>query len=183
MRTWRRWRIDRNTAGGWRKPSPRSPDLGKPVDCTRPGACDRRGARAHSAEPSCSASASATNPLEKELDQITAIAQRALGRLESSHPTAALNARSTRRRLLAASATNRGSDEHVEPAQRATILGLHAQAWANARSRLLGLAPQVRQVQRPLQAVPRIERARRRPLPPADPRTIAGVQGQSRASP
>lgn len=129
--------------------------------------------------------------LEKELDQIAAIAQRALRRLESSPPNhAALERKIERAAGLLAALADRIEERaknHVEPSatrddSRAACTG---DRQARDRAPAEGLAPK-----RPPGAEGQLQRrAEDRAgreggaLPPADPRVIAGVQGQSRASP
>jgi len=129
--------------------------------------------------------------LEKELDQIAAIAQRALGRLESAPQNrAALRRKIERAAGLLAALGERIEEQatnHVEPSatrhDTPTACGRDPQARDRAPAE--GLAPK-----RPPGAEGRLQRrAEDRAgreggaVPPADPRVIAGVQGQSRASP
>jgi len=129
--------------------------------------------------------------LEKDLDQIAAIAQRALGRLESAPPNReALRRKIERAAALLAALGERIEEQatnHVEPSatrhDTPTACGKDPQARDRAAAE--GLAPK-----RPPGAEGRLQRRAEdragregRAVPAADPRVIAAVQGQSRASP
>lgn len=129
--------------------------------------------------------------LEKELDQIAAIAQRALGRLEPAPPNrAALERKIERAAALLAALAGRIEERetnHVEPSatRRDTPTACGTDPQARDRAAVEGLAPK-----RPPGAAGQLQRrAEDRAgreggaVPATDPRVAAGVQGQSRASP
>lgn len=128
---------------------------------------------------------------EKELDQIAAIAQRALGRLESGPEHRSGARRKIERAIELLTELQQRIEEretnHVEPSATRgdppTACGEDRQARDRAPAE--GLAPK-----RPPGAEDQLQRRAEdragregRALPPADSRVIAGVQGQSRASP
>jgi ParB family chromosome partitioning protein len=131
------------------------------------------------------------SPLEKELNQITAIAQRALERLESPPPNrAAVRRKIERATALLAELQQRIEEpetNHVEPS--ATGDDSRTAGPGNPETRDRAAAESL-----PPQRPPSVEgqlqrraedRAGREshPLPPADPRVAALAQRQSRASP
>jgi ParB family chromosome partitioning protein len=131
------------------------------------------------------------SPLEKELNQIAALAQRALEHLESTPPnSAAIRRKIQRATELLAELTKRIEEpetNHVEPSATRDDSPTAGPGSAEARDRAAaeGLAPQrPPSVAGQLQRRPQ-DRAGREShaLPATDPRAAAGLQGQSRASP
>lgn len=133
-----------------------------------------------------------SHTLDKQLTQIAAIAQRALEQVESSPPANRAAAQRKIERVIAAlSQLHQRIEEpephHAEPIATSNDPGTSREGSGPARDR----AP-ARSL--PAEHPPRVEsqlerdpedRAGRegRALPPADPRVIAPLQGQSRASP
>jgi len=131
------------------------------------------------------------SPLEKELNQIAALAQRALEHLESPPPNRAGVRRKIQRATeLLAELTKRIEEpetNHVEPSATRNDSPTAGPGNPEAPDRAITerLAPQrPPSVAGELQRRPE-DRAGREShaLPPTDPRTAAGVQGQSGASP
>lgn len=132
-----------------------------------------------------------SSSLEKQLNQIAAIAQRALADLESPPPVSSSARRKIERAIELLSELKERIEEpehsHADPSPThgdcATACATSAQARDRATA---GDLP----AKRPPSAEGELDRraedrAGREggPLPPADPRVAAGVQGQSRASP